>query len=176
AQAQVRVPFTQRTSQYTPTKKIYNIRGDFAMIGNTNMTLQSYGLDTANSNNQMIYVDIDGNSSTFNSSSATLALSQEQGANPDCSNIIYAGLYWTGRASDGSSSPESFNVTKNGVTKTFNKRVVKLRGPNQTQYTTITANSSDIYYPTTSDGFMYSAYAEVTDYVKTHGLGTYTVA
>src|SRR5690606_29807736 len=108
--------------------------------------------------------------------SATLALSQEQGANPDCSNIIYAGLYWTGRASDGSSSPESFNVTKNGVTKTFNKSDVKPSGPNQTQYATITANSSDIYYPTTSDGFMYSAYAEVTDYVKTHGLGTYTVA
>ena len=176
AQAQVRVPFTQRTSQYTPTKKIYNVRGDFAMIGNTNMTLQNYGVDTPNSNNTMVYVDTDGVSSTLNSSSATLQLSTENGAVPNCSNIIYAGLYWTGRASDGNNSPDVFTVTKNNVTKTYNKRVVSIKGPASANYTQITANTSDIYYPQNADGFMYSAYAEVTDYVKTNGLGAYTVA
>jgi hypothetical protein len=30
--AQIRVPFTQRTSQYTPNKKIYNVKGDFTMM------------------------------------------------------------------------------------------------------------------------------------------------
>ncbi|RZJ33163.1 MAG: hypothetical protein EOO51_14780, partial [Flavobacterium sp.] len=174
--AQVRVPFTQRTSQFTPTKKIYHVRGDFQMFGNTNLTLQNYSNTTANSNNQMIYVDVDGNSNTLNSSSATLQLSNENGAIPACSHIVYAGLYWTGRASDGPSSPNTFSVTKNGVTKNYDKRVVKLRGPGAGTYTSITAAPADIYYPTTTDGYMYSAYAEVTDYVQSHGIGEYTVA
>ena len=77
--AQVYVPFTQRTSSYTPTKTVYNVKGDFTMIGNTNLTLQNYGATTNNNNNTMVYVDVDGNSitglggsPTFNSSSADL--------------------------------------------------------------------------------------------------------
>ncbi|MDX9942852.1 MAG: hypothetical protein RBS53_11595, partial [Bacteroidales bacterium] len=108
--AQVRVPFTQRTSQYTPAQTIYNIKGDFTMIGNTNLTLQNYADNLGNENN-MVYVDVDGVSNTFNSSSATLGFSTENGAIPECSNIIYAGLYWTGWAHDGT-SPNTFEVTK----------------------------------------------------------------
>ncbi|RZJ33518.1 MAG: hypothetical protein EOO51_13610, partial [Flavobacterium sp.] len=175
-EAQVRVPFTQRTSQYTPLRKIYNIRGDFAMFGNTSMTLQNYGDETANSNNQMIYVDVDNDPNTLNSSSATLQLSTENGAIPTCSHIIYAGLYWTGRSSDASTSPNTFTVTKNGVTKNYDKHIVSLKGPGAAAYTTVTASPNEIYYPTTTDGFMYSAYAEVTDYVQAHGIGSYTVA
>lgn len=40
--AQVVKPFTQRTSQYSPEQTIYHIQGDFALIGNTNMTLKNY--------------------------------------------------------------------------------------------------------------------------------------
>jgi hypothetical protein len=36
------VNFTQRTSTATPAKKIYNIKGDFTMLGNTNLTLATY--------------------------------------------------------------------------------------------------------------------------------------
>ena len=54
--AQVLVPFAQRTSTYTPTTKIYNIKGDFQMIGNTNMTLQSYSDDGNNSSNMIFIV------------------------------------------------------------------------------------------------------------------------
>ena len=43
-------------------------------------------------------------------SSATLQFSAENDANPECTNIIYAGLYWTGRAHDGGTSPVSFVV------------------------------------------------------------------
>jgi gliding motility-associated-like protein len=185
--AQIRVPFTQRTSQYTPTKKIYNVKGDFTMIGNTNMTLQNYGNQTQNGNNTMVYVDVDGTSNngvdgkpTFNSSSSTLTFSTENGAVPSCSNIIYAGLYWTGRSSDSNPSNNSFSVTKNingtSVTKNFDKRNISLKGPNAATYTEFTASASDIYYPTTSDGFMYSAYKEVTDYVRANGIGEYTAA
>lgn len=95
--AQIQVPFTQRTSQYTPTTKIYNIKGDFTIIGNTNLTLVNYGDETNNSNNDMKYVDVDGVASTQNSSSANLTFSTENGAVPSCSKVLFAGLYWTGR-------------------------------------------------------------------------------
>ncbi len=272
------------------------------MIGNTNMTLQNYGDNNNNgTDNSSIYVDIDGDPNTINSSSATLQFSEENDANPECTNIIYAGLYWTGRAHDGGTSPNSFEIggtsdqynnnEKNGYTlsitsadgpgneynertatytftplgggdvvvfkyktyssrswgstswydevtvqvgsgsavpvsllnlvippdsnfqhtvyhstgsttllvnsltkrrdtnnisndfranvtygaKTLNKRQVKLKHASGT-YQTVTANANDIYYPETVHGQMYSAYAEVTDYVKTHGIGEYFVA
>ncbi|NMH29154.1 gliding motility-associated C-terminal domain-containing protein [Flavobacterium silvaticum] len=321
--AQVVKPFVQRSSQYTPEKKIYNIKGDFTMLGNTNLSLQNYGNQTQNGNNVMQYVDVDaanlnglGGIPTFNSSSATLTLSTENGAIPECSNIIYAGLYWTGRAATGAPSDLQFSVTKEIVTgstpfsnnypalghgeavtatsynlsvsrtgtannysprytfsgggnlyqfnftnaatnmvsvsvnggtavflpatvstvgfvktatlttpysftnagltitinqlirdsrtdrsvvetqqtskvnltvsgtttnttsytKNFDKRKLQFRGPGATEYTEITANNNDIYYPVDSNDFMYSAYAEVTDYVKLHGLGEYFAA
>ncbi|HPR27619.1 hypothetical protein, partial [Lentimicrobium sp.] len=293
--AQVRVDFEPRTSVYTPTKTIYNVRGDFTMIGNTNMTLVEYDDNEPNSQNDMRYVDVDGDPATVNSSAATLALSTENGANPLCSNIIYAGLYWTGRAHDGGSSPDIFEIggtsadyyssqvitdyeltiTQTGsttrvATYTFqpvsgdpvifvlsttgstvnsltvqvgsgtpaalsysstsgtpyfsddwvlatlltpyvitagprsitinsfrkctenntidtdfrvnlipsalelNKRAVLLKHSDGS-YLDVTANSADIYYPSNTDGNMYSAYAEVTDYVVQHGPGEYTV-
>lgn len=297
ALAQTIKPFTQRTSSYSPTTKIYQIKGDFTMIGNTSMTLVNYG-DETNNSNLMRYVDIDGDPGTLNSSSSTLAFSTENGAIPACSNIIYAGLYWTGRAHDGGTSPITFTVgggtgsyydddqingyaltisssgtgpviatytftpitgdpviftlstntdesvnylnvrvgtgtpspvsvtrtsynsgygedyvevtlnspyiVNTGGTsitinrlrmstsdptnidgtffanisytgKTLSKLQVKLRHGSDA-YQTVTANVNDIYYPSDANGNMYSAYAEVTDYVKTRGLGEYTVA
>ena len=292
ATSQVRVPFKQRASVYSPDKKIYHIKGDFQMIGNTNMTLQSYSNTAPNSNNNMIYVDVDGNPTTVNSSSAVLEFSSENSAEPGCSNIIYAGLYWTGRAHDGE-SPNVFTLnnqnivnggTYNGYTltitqttesgarhatytftpieggdavifryntwtvailfqqssltiqrgsgpqqpitnysenstpvltlrnpvlldagigapfyitsfrknrgnntinssnfyattaKQLDKRKVRLKHDLASTYQTIVANTNDIHYPTNSDGYMYSSYAEVTDYVKQYGVGNYTVA
>ncbi|MBY0486587.1 MAG: hypothetical protein K2P85_05280, partial [Flavobacteriaceae bacterium] len=186
--AQVMVPFTQRTSQYTPTKKIYNIKGDFTMLGNTNLTLQNYGATTNNNSNTMVYVDVDGNSiaglngsPTFNSSAATLNLSTENGAVPSCSRIVYAGLYWTGRADQSGTASNTFSVTKtiNGTsyTKNFDKKKIMFKGPSASAYTQFTATSTDIYYPTTSTAdYIYSSYAEVTDYVRQNGIGQYLAA
>ncbi|MGM8361210.1 LamG-like jellyroll fold domain-containing protein [Flavobacterium sp. ARAG 55.4] len=289
--AQVRKTFTQRTSSATPSKVIYNIKGDFTMLGNTNLTLKNYGNNTDN-DQEMVYVDIDGDSNTWNSSSANLQLSTENGANPSCSTILFAGLYWTGKSDDadifsvrnkdiyhsstvlntnytmttsrGGSSSNSYypiytftgnghvyifsfnntassgtstvtltldgitqpsiNVTYNSGKATFNtpftsnpafgtsftlnsltrdtsknrsesqyqsssyanisystsknydKKVVSLKGPLASTYTTITANASDIWYPGSADDGIYVGYKEITDYVKTNGLGTYTVA
>ncbi len=111
ANAQLRVPFTQRTSQYSPSRSVYNIKGDFAMVGNTNLTLQNYN-DSDTNNNPMVYVDVDGDPNTLNSSSSNLSFSTENGALPSCSRIIYAGLYWTGRSSDSNPSNNIFTVTK----------------------------------------------------------------
>ena len=60
----------------------------------------------------MKYVDVDGVASTWNSSSSNLVFSNEFGADPNCSNIVYAGLYWTGRASNGADSPNIFTCFK----------------------------------------------------------------
>lgn len=159
--AQVQVPFTQRTSQYSPSKVIYNVKGDFTLIGNSNLTLDSYNVNYNNSNRTMEFVDVDNDSSTENSSSATLTFSTENGANPDCSNIIYAGLYWTGRGDDD-------DLTN------LQKRTIKLKGPNDSSYQTLVANQNDIRYP--GNNGMYAGYIEVTDQVRSNGLGEYFVA
>ena len=303
--------FVQRTSQYTPAKKIYNVKGDFTMLGNTCLTPQNYSTTQNNNGQFMTYVDTDGDPNTFNSSSSTLVLSNENGAVPACSNIVYAGLYWTGK----SSGSETFNVTKNvqtgtqavnqnynvghnnnivntnyalsisrndpsgtnrnpiytfngngnsyvfnfynstatnrvtlkigsgsevnvpvavnatnteatlvtpytivdgtvtitiyklirnaatnltsgntqsssfvdinvtgttnvfsNITKTYNKRIISLKGPNSTSYTQFTADTNNIYYPNGSYDDIFSAYTEVTDYVRLNGIGSYFAA
>jgi len=170
--AQVVEPFKPRTSAATPARTVYNIKGDFVLIGNTNLTLQTYGDNLGNGNRQMAFVDVDGDPNTVNSSSATLAFSDEGGqADPACSNIVYAGLYWTGRAHNDGSSPMTFEVGG----KTVDKRQVKLKKAGGA-YQTITAGPSDIYYPSGAHGNMYSAYAEVTDIVRANGTGEYFVA
>lgn len=178
--AQVIVPFTQRSSIVTPDRKIYNIRGDFTMIGNTNLTLEDYGDQTNNSFNQMKYVDVDQDPRTLNSSSATLQLSTENGAIPECSNIIYAGLYWSGRSVPGN---EPFTVTKafpgneNPIAVTLDKKKLKIKGPRETSYTEFQASNDNLYFPDANQhGDMFVGYVEITEYVQKHGLGEYTVA
>ncbi|HRG02480.1 MAG TPA: hypothetical protein PKZ75_15305, partial [Bacteroidia bacterium] len=155
--AQVRVNFAQRTSQYTPSKKIYNVKGDFTMLGNTCLTPQNYGDNTNNNGQYMTYVDTDGDPNTFNSSSATLALSTENGAIPSCSNIVYAGLYWTGK----SSSNNTFNVTRqvpNG-TESINNNLTATHNQNitNTNYSlSITRNNPNPSGTNTSPVFTFS--------------------
>ncbi|MBW1655104.1 T9SS type B sorting domain-containing protein [Flavobacterium quisquiliarum] len=173
--AQVIKPFKERTSSYSPARTIYKIKGDFTMIGNSNLTLQNYSDTEPNGTNPMVYVDTDNNNQTHNSSGATLDLLNDNGAKlTNCYNIVYAGLYWTGRVSDAANSPNSFTVTKNGVTKTLDKRKILFKGPVNTNYTEFTA--TDIYFPTNADNNMFSAYAEVTDYVRANGVGEYFAA
>ncbi|MGZ2370873.1 Ig-like domain-containing protein [Ancylomarina sp. YFZ004] len=173
--SEIEIPFQQRTSQNTPYQKIYNIKGDFTMIGNTNLTLKDYYDSGRYSNNsyEMIYVDTDSDASTFNSSSATLTFSEENGAKPQCSDIIYAGLYWTGRADSGSLT---FTERINGSNKRLDKRKVLIKHAGQPVYQSVTANTDDVYYPDGSQSNIYAAYAEVTDYVHDNGIGEYFVA
>lgn len=96
-----RVPFKHRVGNPAPQNNIFKIKGDFTIIGNTSMTLLDYENKVDNSNNVMVYVDVDNDEKTVNSSSSTLVFSRENGADPNCSEIIYAGLYWSGRATPG---------------------------------------------------------------------------
>ena len=180
AGAQVIVPFNPRASYHTPNRTIYNIRGDFAMLGNKNLTLRTYFDNGANSNS-MIYVDVDNDPNTINSSWATLQFSDENNASPECSKILFAGLYWTGRAHGGNNSPNSFTVInqETGLSQTLTKGTVLFKHEDAPNYTEVQASpdhARNIYFPTNDHANIYSAFAEVTDYVRQYGLGKYFVA
>lgn len=301
SQSQVIKDFTQRSSVYTPNQKIYNnLKGDYTMIGNSNIVRNPYSTGIDNNTADMVFVDIDNDPNTINSSSATLQFSTENEALPECSNIVYAGLYWTGRAHSGASpnvfvigtdktirndsilvgsnpqyqmkitrqgsnpytvrytfsptvagtgntvsfdftskadnSPDAVMVSINGepftnhpcIINTFNanndrvatfnnpfyignfvitgllrdkrvnllessyktsgrgyitlnpiktldKQKVKLKKSGES-YITVSASPNNIYFPTNTSGSMYTAYAEITDYIRQHGFGEYFVA
>ncbi len=94
AQAQEAVPFTPRLNGGN-----IEIRGDIVFVGNNILNRATQANPTqantpynGNENNNslwMEYIDIDGDPSTFSSSSAELTL-----ADPNCSQVRYAGLYW----------------------------------------------------------------------------------
>jgi hypothetical protein len=108
----------------------------------------------------MVKVDADGIASTNNSSASTLTFSTENGANPNCSRVLFAGLYWTGRT--------------DATPTELQKRTIKFRGPGETNYTSYTATSSNIRYPGSDN--MYAAFVEVTSQVQQLGSGEYWAA
>ncbi|HMW45126.1 MAG TPA: hypothetical protein PKD47_04500, partial [Solirubrobacterales bacterium] len=151
-----------------------NDTGSIKGIANTNMTCPSSasGCSTAqtqdptssansyyNNNYDMTYVDVDSDSSTFNSSTANQSL-------PSGSTILFAGLYWGGDYSTGSASaPNSSDRNK-----------VKLKLPGSSTYTTITASTLD---DSTLNVGRYQAFADVTSLIQAlpnAGNGTYGVA
>jgi large repetitive protein len=85
--AQNLVPFIPRYDQA--------IKGDILLIGNSNVGLHPTnpynGTDTNDRIDAAVFVDIDGDPSTFNSSSADLDVPNDV----NCYKIVYAGLYWS---------------------------------------------------------------------------------
>jgi large repetitive protein len=148
-------PFTPRFNQ--------DLKGDIVLIGNNILGPDNNAFNDNsiyNHNVNMQYIDIDGDASTFSSSSADLEI-----PNPNCYRIIYAGLYW------GAVNPGDAPITD-----------VKFRGPvggyNDIQGTIIyDANGTTV---DGGDSFSYACFADVTDIVTSFGpgvdLGTYTVA
>ena len=79
------VPFTIRYQD--------SFRGDIIYVSNNNLSRHATNnFNEAGSNDQanQVYVDIDSDASTFNSSSSDLVLPST------CSEIAFAGLYWAG--------------------------------------------------------------------------------
>ena len=160
--AQIIRPFTIR---YTA-----NSSGDLVMIGNNTLTCDqaldancviaradtNYGGGGAvplnNNNYASAYVDIDGDPTTFSSSSATLAM-------PAGSTVLFAGLYWGGVSFDPAANRVLFKPAGAGG------------------YTPTTASQLDYdNVSTVNGGANYSAFADVTSLVKAAGNGSYTVA
>ncbi|GAB5398531.1 MAG: T9SS type B sorting domain-containing protein [Aureisphaera sp.] len=153
AYAQNFVPFTPRFDQ--------DLKGDIVLIGNNILGPDNNPYNdnsTYNHNVDMQYIDIDGDPTTFSSSSADLEI-----PNPDCYVIRHASLYWGA-------------VTKGDQPFTS----VKFKGPTG-GYNDITGTVIFDANGTSVDGgdsFPYACYADVTDIVTNlpNDLGTYTLA
>ncbi|MDN3203785.1 hypothetical protein, partial [Algoriphagus sediminis] len=171
------VVFTPQTNSEAPDG-VFRIRGDFSMIGNKNLTATDPSDEDNGASTPMSYVDIDGINGTVNSSSADLVFATDGGlANPNCYEIVHAGLYWTGRTNTSSDNGDAAQITVNGTTLTKNQ--VKLRYGNGAYQTVTAKNTSEILFPDNiSDELrgVFAGYADVTDFVKNNGSGTYTVA
>ena len=149
------MPFTPRFNQ--------DLKGDIVLIGNNILGPDNNAFNdnsVYNHNVDMQYIDIDGDASTFSSSSADLEI-----PNPNCYEIIYAGLYW------GAVNPGNEPITD-----------VRFRGPSG-GYNDITGTIIYDAGGTSVDGgdsFSYACFADVTSIVTSFGsgsdLGTYTVA
>lgn len=134
--------FTQRTSTHAQTDyikpgsggKIYNLRGDFKMAGNTNLMLTNY-TDNGSNNTDMSYVDIDLDGTTINSSSSFLDIT-----NDACTEIVYAGLYWSGRANTGNMSFNVSGTVQTAGTTTTQTLNHTHNGTNNLDATTVTIN------------------------------------
>ena len=150
-----------------------NTTGAITMTGNTLLTCppaatgciaaRSGTASTLAANNDnaynMIFVDIDGDASTFNSSRNTLSV-------PADSTVAWAGLYWgadttAGTGGTAAATPGSRNQ-------------VRFRIPGTSAYQTITASQVDTS-PVTG-GVRYQGFADVTDLVVEGRSGEYTTA
>lgn len=148
AQVDNRVPFRHSVGHLAPEGNLFRLRGDFTIIGNTNLTLVNYDDTTVNSLNQMKFVDIDQDPATLNSSAATLVFSQENDADPSCTDIIYAGLYWSGRAEMGKGM--AFDLTKGSIKGTpeeINREVQKVSLFDEVRYTSYALEINGAYDP-----------------------------
>lgn len=155
-----------------------NDYGDVAMIGNQSVTCQTAVANciatqnnlTNLTNNDFVatYVDIDGDSSTVNSSSATFVM-------PNNSTVLWAGLYWSAYS----------GANDNGVSNDPRAKV-KLKTPGSTTYQTVNAQGCTVAAPTrcwfatnannANNQYAYQGFADVTTLVASSGGGTFTVA
>ncbi|MCL5128340.1 T9SS type B sorting domain-containing protein [Algibacter sp. L4_22] len=151
--------FAQNYVNFTP-RFDQDLKGDIVLIGNNTLGPDNNAFNnnsTYNHNVNMRYIDIDGDASTFSSTSADLVI-----PNIDCYKIIHAGLYW------GAVSRGTAPITD-----------IKFKGP-EGGYNDITG---EIIYDAngtlvTGSSYPYSCYADVTSIVTgiTNNTGTYTVA
>lgn len=189
--AQEAVPFTARLNGGN-----IDLRGDIILVGNNILnrasqadpSLANTAYNGTDNNNSlwMEYIDIDGDASTFSSSSAELSV-----PDPSCSQVRYAGLYWAAtypneRSTDGSAQ---FTGTQR-IEDWFN---IKFKVPGGS-YIDLTADTApdligeedDIIF----DGYDYSninnsfkdspyiCYKNITDLVRANPNpnGEYTIA
>ncbi len=187
----------ERDFNITNPENTRNILGDFLITGNTvecvtNETWDFGGECTndpnKNDNNYVVkYIDIDGDSRTYNSSSAYLNLPN------DYSDILWAGLFWQGNINgvndintfkQGTSykrhqrraymtSPTTWDYIYNTSSYTVditntdaNKIWFKIEGMDD--YTQIIASKVDYYKWYGDYGAVYSAYADVTELIKNY--------
>ena len=167
-----------------------NINGDYIITGNTiecvTTSTSSYGAACSNNhslndNSRMTkYIDIDSNSSTWNSSSAYLQLPS------DYSEVLWAGLFWQGNVNNRKSYPQrrayktssgwayknitsSSSVYPTSSNVDTDKVLFKLTGMGGYEEVTAQKFDWDKWYQRNGAGnygFTYSAYSDVTTILK----------
>jgi hypothetical protein len=158
AHAAVVRPFTVRFT--------VNDTSDFTIIGNTLSSCNTAATACVNARNgvgssdalndnsyPMVYVDVDNDATTFNSSTANLELPPE-------STVLWAGLYWGGDVVNG----------------TANTGTARLRTPATSGYQSITSATLSTIPSQGAGNTRYHAFADITTLVQTGGAGTYTLA
>ncbi|TBN04664.1 T9SS type B sorting domain-containing protein [Hyunsoonleella flava] len=152
--AQNVVPFSPRYDEA--------IKGDMLLIGNSNVGLHVTnpynGNDTNDRVDAAVYVDIDSDPTTFNSSTADLDVPSDT----NCYQIVYAGLYWS--------------AVVNGAEPISD---IKFRVPGSSAYQDITG--TQIYFQNATNNNnsnTYVYYHDVTDILTAlpNPEGTYGVA
>lgn len=147
--------------------------GDIVYLANNSVgqnATSSYSGTLGNDGVQMVHVDIDNDNTTFNSSSSTLSLDT-------CSEIAFAGLYWSAMY------PFEEGVSGGGASSTggarLNPNTVKLKLPGGSYQTITGTKIYDDYY----DGSQYytkpyAYYKDITGLLQglSNPSGTYTVA
>ncbi|WP_009631938.1 DUF11 domain-containing protein [Synechocystis sp. PCC 7509] len=160
-----------------------NDTGDIQIVGNSSVTCSTTLGSAASSctsalnggttggllnNNSyfMTNVDVDADSTTFNSSSANIVL-------PTGATVLWAGLYWGADSSAGAAQTTSPTVPAGSAAPNATQRnTVRLATPATGGYTTITATQLDA---DNSSGNDYQGFANVTSLIQAGGGGTYTV-
>lgn len=182
------IPTTVQAQRAFTTRRAFQVRGRTTIFGNpvttcstvtgpragictTTQQTTTHGsgtnVDLTNNGYWMDYVDIDGDASTFNSSSATYNFPT---GNPDF-QIIWAGLYWAGNTAAGAVSQG--NPVGEAAVNAAQRNQMLFKIPGSSTYQTITATTLD----TVDTGFTrYSAFADVTSLVQQGQSGTYTGA
>ena len=95
------VTYSQTTVPFAKRFETSGINGDLTIIGNSNLgenATAPYNGDTQNNFIDMVFIDVDTNTSTFNSSTARFSTRA-------CNRIVYAGLYWGSMRSPSTDTP-----------------------------------------------------------------------
>jgi uncharacterized repeat protein (TIGR01451 family) len=184
----------------------WNILGDYLVIGNTvqcvtqkrgtNGESNSYGGtcqegSTYFNNDYMTkYIDVDGDNSTWNSSSAKIIMPDTYDNN-DSKGVLWAGLFWQGSANNRNSGFKQRRAKKNGAGFNYKNvtsneaysiasspaKEILIKIDTDATYTPVIANRLNYDEEHGSFGGYYAAFADVTAFVQGKNLskGEHTV-
>ncbi|WP_306026650.1 MULTISPECIES: T9SS type B sorting domain-containing protein [unclassified Allomuricauda] len=180
--AQVEVPFTPRLDN-----SYINIKGDYTFLANSilnrvdgsNTANDPYNGNNNNNNFHRDYIDIDGDPSTFSSSSSTLTL-------PDCSRIYWAGLYWSANYQQEVMNNTQISGLPNNDSRRLDFRQIKFKVPGGSYIDIVADNNPDpvgeedavIHDDVNFKDSPYTCFANVTNQLQAlaNPAGEYTVA